>query len=175
MASQSISLRWPHHHPDSPPCWSHLYGRPCLLNSIRHHSRHSEFSMNGSGMKKSYHLLSNYYMSDPKQNALERKNSFIVAILKMRGPQQVRREVRTRPRLSLTSKPDTQAPCYTVHHTQALESSVLNSGTRPKMYNKIQNLQRGTKLFPSSGKVKFTSCITTFPSFSKCFMYAVLR
>lgn len=54
-------------------------------DSIGHHSRQSRPSTNGSGVKKSHHLSSNYYMSDSELNALQRKISFIPSIFKDGG------------------------------------------------------------------------------------------
>lgn len=76
------------------------------------------------------------------------KSYLFPTTLKRGNLKQVSGEARTRPQFSLTSKPDTQTACCTVHHIRALESSVLNSETGPKMSGKIPEATERNKAVP---------------------------
>lgn len=102
------------------------------------------------------------------------KSHSFLASLKMGEPGTGNwRKARMRPQCSLTSKPDTYVPCYTVYHIQALESSLLDSATGPKIYSKIPEATERNKALPQPLKCRIYLPDHHIP-LSKCFMYMVL-
>lgn len=107
-------------------------------------------------------------MLGPELNILQRKMSFILATLTMRGP--VAGKWRSQDETSAQSNckaRHTGTMSYCVSHTSP-RSPVLNSVSGPKMYSKIPEARERERAVPHPWKVICIYWMATFPCLSKC-------